>query len=245
MYNALIALAVGILVAACVKLAGFSIWAGVIPGTIAFLGVFILMARRIGQKMQLLVSAAQKELSVQPANAKDRQQRVDRGIQILEKGLAYKNWQPLVASEIHAQIGMLKYVSKDLDGAQRHLAQANPRNAMAHAMSGALYFQKKDPEKMRRAFDRAIKAGKKDPLVWAVYAWCLGQLKQRDEALSVLSRAVEANPNDAKLKASLASLQNDKKLKMRAYEPGWWQFGLEAPPMQQMGGQRRVQFQRR
>ncbi len=244
MYNALIALAVGLLVALGVKLAGFSLWAGLIPGTVAFVGVFILLARRIGQKMQVLVSAAQKELSVQPVNAKDRQQRLERGIQILEKGLVYKNWQPLVASEIHAQIGMLKYVSKDLDGAQQHLARANPRNAMAQAMSGALYFQKKDPQKMRRAFNQAVKAGKKDPLVWVVYAWCLGQLKQRDEALSVLSRAVEANPNDSKLKASLTSLQNDKKLKMKAYEPGWWQFGLESPPIQ-TGGQRRVQFQRR
>lgn len=244
MYNALIALAVGVAIALAVKLAGFSLWAGLVPGTIAFLATFIFLARRIGQKLNQIVAAAQKELSVQPVNAKDRQQRIERGIQILEKGLAYKNWQLLVAAEIHAQIGMLKYVSKDLDGAQKHLAQANPRNAMAQAMTGALYFQKKEPEKMKRAFNQAVKAGKKDPLVWAVYAWCLGQLKQRDEALTVLSRAVEANPNDPKLKASLASLQNDKKLKMKAYEPGWWQFGLEAPPMQ-TAGQRRVQFQRR
>ena len=48
-----------------------------------------------------------------------------------------------------------------------------------------------------------------------------------------------------KLKASLTQLQNDKRLKMKPYEPTWWQFGLEAPPMPTMGGGgggRRVQF---
>ena len=43
--------------------------------------------------------------------------------------------------------------------------------------------------------------------------------------------------------AGLTALQNDKKLKMKPYEPMWWQFGLESPPMA-MGNQRRVQFQR-
>ena len=245
MYNALIALAAGIIVTLLVKLAGFSLWAGIIPGVLVFLGTFILLARRVTQKLQLVVSAAQKELSVQPTNAKDRQQRVDKGIKILESGLVYERWHPMVGSQIHGQIGMLKYAMKDLEGAQPHLVKAGPRNAMAQAMTGALHYQKKELDKMRVAFERAVKAGKKEPIVWAVYAWCLMQTKQKDQALSVLARAVETNPNDEKLKASLGAVQNDKKLKMRAYEPMWWQFGLESPPMQGMGGQRRVQFQRR
>jgi hypothetical protein len=55
---------------------------------------------------------------------------------------------------------------------------------------------------------------------------------------------VEANPSDDKLKAAQTTLQNDKRLRMRAFEPLWWQFGLEQPPAQFSGG-RRVQFQRR
>ena len=70
------------------------------------------------------------------------------------------------------------------------------------------------------------------------------QNKEKDKALQVLARGVEANPSDEKLKASLAALQNDKKLKMKAYEPHWWQFGLEQPSPQAMGG-RRVQFVQR
>ena len=68
------------------------------------------------------------------------------------------------------------------------------------------------------------------------------------QALAVLARGAEANPADEKLKGSLVQLQNDKRLKMKPYEPLWWQFGLESPPPQMMGGGgggRRVQFTRR
>ena len=89
-----------------------------------------------------------------------------------------------------------------------------------------------------------MKAGKKEGLVWAVYAWCLQQTKERDKAIGVLGRAVAANPSDEKLKAALTALQNDKRMKMKPWEPMWWQFNLESPP-QDFGGGRRVQFQRR
>src|SRR5436305_1465776 len=81
--------------------------------------------------------------------------------------------------------------------------------------------------------------------VWAVYAWCLSQSKNKDEALKVMGRAVEANPSDEKLKAGLTALQNDKRLKMKAYEPMWWQFGLEAPPQLMPPGGRQVKWARR
>jgi hypothetical protein len=59
-----------------------------------------------------------------------------------------------------------------------------------------------------------------------------------------MARSVEQNPSDERLKTALSALQNDKKLKMKPFEPMWWQFGLEQPPME-YSGQRRVQFQRR
>lgn len=244
MYNLLIALAVGVALTLGVKLAGFSIWAGLVPGTIAFLGSYLFLARRIALKVQGLMSACQAELKGQPTSQRDMQQRLERAVRILESGLVYERWQFLVGPEIHAQIGMLQYMGKDLNGAKAHLSRANSRNYMAKAMEGALHFQRKDFPAMVGAFEAATKSGKKESIVWATYAWCLLQNKEKEKALGVLGRGVEANPTDEKLKASLTSLQNDKKLKMKPYEPMWWQFGLEAPPLQAMGG-RRVQFTRR
>jgi tetratricopeptide (TPR) repeat protein len=244
MYNLLIALAVGALVTLLVRVAGFAIWAGIVPGVISFLGTFILLARRVAQKVQLLSKAAEKELSVQSAHPRERQQRIEKAIKILEGGLVYDRWQFLIGPEIHAQIGMIRYVAKDLAEAEAHFQKANPRNFMAKALQASLYFQKKDYPAMEKSFEAAVKSGKKEPVVWAAYAWCLLQLKEKEKALKVIGRAVEANPSDDKLKAAQTTLQNDKKLRMRAFEPLWWQFGLEQPPAQFSGG-RRVQFQRR
>jgi tetratricopeptide (TPR) repeat protein len=246
MYNLLIALGVGVAITLGVTFAGFAFWQGLIPGLIAFVAVYLLLARRTGSQLQVLMNAAQKELQGQPTSQKDLQQRVDRAIKLMETGLAYDKWQFLVGPEIHGQIGMLKYMVKDWDGARPHFGKASSRNYMAKAMEGALHYQRKDFAAMKKSFEQAIVSGKKEPLVWAVYAWCLVQNKEKDEALKVLARGVEANPSDEKLKNNLAALQNDKKLKMKAYEPMWWNFHLETPPPQMLGGggggRGRVQF---
>ncbi len=217
MLNLLIALAVGLLVTLLIKVAGFAIWAGVVPGTLAFIGCYIFLARRIALKVQALSKSAEKELSAQPTNQRERQQRIEKAIKLLEEGLAYERWQFLVG----------------------------PDNFMAKALHAALFYQRKEYDKMERAFESAVKSGKKEAVVWAAYAWCLGQIKEKEKAMKVMARAVAANPSDEKLKAGLNALQNDKKLRMKAFEPLWWQFGLEQPPLQVQGGGRRVQFQRR
>jgi tetratricopeptide (TPR) repeat protein len=246
MYNLLISLAVGIAIALGVKLAGLSLLAGIIPGVLAMVATFVLLARRVAQRIQALMDTVQKEFASQATNPKDAQQKVERAVKTLEQGLAYDKWQFMVGPELHAQIGMLKYMVRDLDGAQAHFAHTGPRNYMAKAMEGALHYQRKNYTAMESAFEAAVKTGKKDAVIWAAFAWCLVQIKERDKALRVLARAVEANPSDEKLKASLAQLQNDKRLKMKPYEPTWWQFGLEAPPpAPTLGGGRRVQFTNR
>lgn len=244
MYNLLIAIAAGLVAGLLVLLFGFSVWAGIIPGVLVFLGLYVVLARRTATRVQKLVEEAQKELSAQPANERERRARVDKAIKILEQGLAFAKWQFMIGPEIHAQIGMIKYMMKDLDGALVHFRQANDRNYMARALEAALYYQRKDYKKMEQTFEVAVKSGKKEGLVWAAYAWCLSQLKEKDKALAVMARAVQQNPSDEKLKNGMVALQNDKKLKMKPYEPMWWQFGLENPPLPTLGGGRRVQFQR-
>jgi tetratricopeptide (TPR) repeat protein len=243
MYNLLIAFAAGVVVTVAVHLAGLPLLAGIIPGVLVFLGVYILLARRIAEKLKGLVNTAQKELQT-ISSQRDRDAKVAKAVKTLEQGLQYDRWQIMVASQVHGQIGILHYMMKDYAAAEPHLAQASNRDAMAQAMRGALYYQRKEYGPMTEAFERAVKAGKKEGLVWAVYGWCLQQSKERDKAIGVLGRAVAANPSDEKLKAALTALQNDKRMKMKPWEPMWWQFNLETPPPD-MGGHRRVQFQRR
>jgi len=244
MINLALSLLAGALVAIAVVLSQLPIWAAIVPAVIVFAVTYLLLARRISNKVQAIATLAQKELSVQPANPRERQARIDKGIKLLEQGLVYDKWQFLVGSELHAQIGMVHYMVKNYDVAMPHLLKANARNYMAKAFQGALYYQRKDYKAMEKAFEAAVISGKKEPIIWAVYAWCLLQLKEREKAIKVMARAVEKNPSEEKLKTGMSALQNDKRLKMRPYEPMWWQFGLESPPVD-MGGGRRVQYLRR
>lgn len=236
-YNLLIALGGAILTVLGLKLAGFSLVAGLIPGFIVLIGAYVLLARRIAKKLQALGEQAQKELMAQ---------RVPQAIKIFEQGFALQRWQFFVSNEIHANIGMLHYIAQDFAKARPNLEKSMKQNWVARAMLASQYFRDKDYPKMETTFEEVVKSGKKEGLAWSTYAWCLDKSDQREKALKVMVRAVEANPTDERLKANLTALQNNKKLKMRAYTPQWYQFHLEKPPAEFGGaGGRRIVYQRR
>jgi tetratricopeptide (TPR) repeat protein len=245
MINLLVSLAAGVAVAIIVKLFGFSLVAGIVPGTVVFLALLVVMGRRSFVQLQAVIQAVQAELSSMTANKKEQQAKADKAIKMLEAALPLGKWQFLIEAEIYGQIGMIKHLFKDFDGALAAFQKSSQRNYFAKAMQAAIYFQKKNFDAMKLSFEGAVKHGNKESLMWAAYAWCLMQNKQSDDALRVLSRGVEQNPSDEKLKKALTALQNDKRLKMSPWEPMWWQLGLESPPMQQpqfVGGGRRRGF---
>lgn len=245
MINLGISLALAAAVFAAVRLAGFPTYAGAIPATLLFLGAFVVLGRRSYNQLQKVMADVQAELQSMPPNPKERKVRVDKVIKLLEAALPLGRWQFLVEGQIWGQIGMLKYLFEDYDGAKAAFARSNPRDHYVKSMEGALAFKKKDFPAMEKAFEAAVTHGKKEGLMWATYAWCLLQNKEKDKALKVLARAVEQNPSDEKLKAALSALQNDKRLKMSPWEPAWWQFHLEPPPVQQQvqfGGGRRARY---
>lgn len=250
MINLLLSLLSGLGVAILVRLAGFSWVAGILPALLVLVGLYLVLARRTFARVQALMGQVQAELSSLAPTAKerDRTAKLERAVSLLEGGLSLAPWQFMVKGELHGQIAILRYMFKDYDNALKHFPEASQRNYLASAMHAALNFQKKDFAAMEKLFERAVQYGKKEGLVWAAYAWCLLQNREKDKAIKVLTRAVAANPSDDKLKGALASLQNDKKLKMKAWEPLWWQLHLEAPPAMQASFsefQRRPRFGRR
>jgi tetratricopeptide (TPR) repeat protein len=247
MINLVISLAAGLVVAIAVRLADFSLIAGIVPGTVVALGLYIVLARRSFTQLQAVVQLVQVELSGMTANKKEQQARSERALKLLTDALPLGKWQFMLESEIYGQIGMIKHLFKDYDGALAAFEKTGARNYYARAMQGSIYYLRKDFPAMEKAFEDAVNHGKKESMMWAAYAWCLTQNKETDKAVRVLSRGVAVNPSDEKLKKALSALQNDKRLKMSAWEPNWWQLGLEAPPMQQpqfMGGSNRRRMMR-
>lgn len=243
MYNLLISLAAGLLVTLAVRFGTNVGWVGSIaPGLLVVAVAYFLLARRTWKQLEAVFGAVQKDLMAQ---------RLDKAVQTLQGGFALAPWQFLVASQLHSQIGVLRYIREDYDGALPHLEKSFSRHGVARAMLALVRYRKKDLEGMRKAFDRASRDAKKEGLVWAAWAWVEEKEGRHDEAIAILSRGVKANPADDKLKAALQVLQNDKKLKLgKLYGEQWFQFRLEAMPPQVMGPMaggrgRRVTFQRR
>lgn len=233
MINLLLALAGGAAVTVLFKVLGFSLGPSLLPGILVLAGLYVVLGRRSFMQLQKLLQQVQAELSSMSPNKKEQQVKADKAIKLLESGLPLGRWQFLLEGEVHGQIGMIKYLFKDYEGAMASFLKTGPRNYFARAMQGAILFQKKDFPGMEKSFEDAVKHGKKEGLMWAAYAWCLLQNKESDKALKVLARGVEANPSDEKLKTALTAVQNDKRLKMKAWEPMWWQLGLEQPTMPQ------------
>ncbi|MEI7703865.1 MAG: hypothetical protein WCK73_04650 [Deltaproteobacteria bacterium] len=243
MYNLLISLAAGLVVTLAVLLGTNLGWVGsILPGLLVITATYFLLARRTWKKLEALMGEVQKELLAQ---------KFDRALQTLQGGFVLGPWQFLVASQLHSQIGVLRYVRQDFDGARPHLEKSFSRHGTARAMLALTRYRKKDLEGMRKLFDEAAKDNKKDGLVFAAWAWVEEKEGNHDRAIAVLARGLKANPSDEKLKAAAQALQNDKRLKLgKIYGEQWWQFHLEQMPGQMMApgggrGGRRVIYQRR
>ncbi len=225
MWNLLISLAVGVAVALGIRFGTEFGWvAAAGPALVAAVATYILLVRRIMKKMALLMEAVQREAQAA---------KVDKAIQTLQSGFALAPWQFLIAAQLHGSIGMLHYLNRNVEAALPHLEKSFARHWIARGMLGAIRYRRKDLAGAREVFEDAIKANRKEGLVWAAWAWILEKEDRHDEAIAVLGRAVKANPSDENLKSALQTLQNGKKLKLgKLYEEQWWQFQLEAPPTQ-------------
>ncbi len=229
MINLAISLAVGFAVGLAVKLATSLPWVGVVvPGFVAAAAVYILLSQRMRKRLEALFQVMQREVQAK---------KVDKALQTLQGGFALARWQFLVSAQIHSATGQLLYaVQGDVDAALPHLEKAYSRDWVGRGLLAAARYKKRDVAGAKKVFDDAVKANKKEGVLWAAYAWILEDAGEHEEAIRVLGRAVKANGSDEKLKASLQALQNGKKLKLgKLYAEQWFLFRLEAPPPQFVG----------
>lgn len=224
----------------------FSAFAAILPGLIAFFAAYVVFTSRAMKQVNALSAQAQKEMQAQ---------KFDRAVETFKRGFALEKRQFLVGPLMHTNLGTLLYAKGDFQAAKPHLeaserwgfltrALLGQNYAILRAMLGCFYYRSRETEKMRAAFESAVKQGKKDGLIWSLYAYSFFKLGDREEATRILGRAAQTNPNDEKIKANLLALQNNKRMRMKAYTPQFYQFHIDPPPPELTGG-RRVVWQRR
>jgi tetratricopeptide (TPR) repeat protein len=233
MYNLLISAAAGAAVALAIQLGTSFGWAAAFfPGLVVMTAVYVFIAFRVRKRLELINAEVQKELMAR---------HVEKAVAALQSGFSLGPWQFLAAAQLHASIGMLRYVTDDLEAALPELEAGLPRTWLARlvnrdwtgrAILAAARYRKKDLAGTWPLLEDAVKVAPKEGLAWSVYAWLLEKEGRHDDAIRVISRGAEAAPNDAKLKESQQALQNGKKLKLwKLYAEQWYQFRLEPPRM--------------
>jgi len=248
MYNLLISLAAGVAVALAIAFGTSYGWiAAVFPGFLVATALYVYVAFRVRKQMEAVGEVVQRELMAK---------HVDQAILALQAAFRLAPWQFLVKAQLHSQIGMLRYLTGDLEAAVPELERGLPRgwlaklayrDWMSRAILATARYRKRDVAGALALYEEAVGVGEKDGLAWSVYAWVLEKEGRHEEAIRVLGRGAAKLPKDEKLKDSLQSLQNGKKLKLwKLYDMQWFQFGLEAPQqVDPTGGRARRQVFRR
>ncbi len=250
MYNLLLSLAAGVLVALAIAFGTSYGWvAAVFPGLLVATALYVYVAFRIRKRLEAINEVVQRELMAR---------HVEKAIQALQGGFALAPWQFLVAAQLHANVGMLRYLVDELDAALPELEAGVPkgwlarlvyRDWMTRAMLAAARYRKKDLAGALALLEEAVKYGEKEGLAWSVYAWILEKEGKHEEAIRVLGRGAAKLPKDEKVQESLQALQNGKKLRLwKLYDQQWYQFRLEPPRMEMdpaAGRARRKVFRKR
>ena len=224
MINLLLGLGAALAVILLSSLLRISLWISLPLGLLAGAGLFIWQGRKVQQELEQIFTRAGELL---------KKQQFEKAIEVMQEGYKFSSRQFLVKGSIDGQIGVVQYLRKKNDEAEPLLASASMQHYIAKAMLGILQWKRGEKKKARETFGLALKTGKKESLLYAVYAYVLVEMGERDRAIETLNRGLGICKGDERLITNRNLLQNGKALKMKVYGEQWYQFLLERPMIRQ------------
>lgn len=224
MINLLLGLGAALAVILLSSLLSIKLWVSLPLGILAGAGVFIWQGRKVQQELEKIFTRAGELL---------KKQQFEKAIEAMKEGYRFSSRQFLVKGSIDGQIGVVQYLRKKNDEAEPLLASASMQHYIAKAMLGIIQWKRGEKKKAKETFDLALKTGKKESLLYAVYAYALVEMGERDKAIEILNRGLGICKGDERLITNRNLLQNGKALKMKVYGEQWYQFLLERPMIRQ------------
>lgn len=197
---------------------------------ILFVVAWILLARRLGYRLQPAMSRAQKQMEAGMMEA---------AMESLEAMLPMSKWVPMLRGQLVAQMGLLAYHSGNEEKAMSLLEGASARAADARLLLAAIHFKKGDQERALAILRLTAAVNKKHALLHNTYAWMLHKVERSDEAQALLANYLKKDATNAPTKDNLLRLQNRTRMTMQGFDMQWYALGLERPP-QAMGQIRRA-----
>lgn len=224
MINLLLGLGAALAVILLSTLLSIKLWISIPIGLLAGAGLFIWQGRKVQQELEKIFTRAGDLL---------KKQQFEKAIEVMKEGYRFAPRQFLVKGSIDGQIGVVQYLRKKNDEAEPLLASASMQHYIAKAMLGILQWKRGEKKKAKETFALALKTGKKESLLYAVYAYVLVEMGERDRAIEVLNQGLGICKGDERLITNRNLLQNGKALKMKVYGEQWYQFMLERPMIRQ------------
>lgn len=219
MLNMFISLAISALASALmVKFVTANMPIVALVSILSFFVPFILIVRVVMKKVEALMYSAQRDMQ---AN------RAEKAISNLKDGYKYAAWQFYIKQQINSQIGSIHYMKRDFNDAIPFLEKGFVRNWISMSMLGIAYMKKNKTSKMIETFDKAVSGSRKEPMVYALYAFCLEKIGERQKAIAILEKGLKKTANDERLQENIELLQAGKKMKMKGFGDTWYQFHLE------------------
>lgn len=194
-----------------------NMWITMAVSAVVFAGIFMLLTRITMKKVGALMEVAQRDMM---AN------RSDKAVKELLDGMKYGAWQIYVKQQIQSQIGTIYYLKRDFKEAVPYLEKGFVRNWVSMSMLAVTYMKKNKTSKMVETFGKAVSGNRKEPMVYAVYAFCMDRIGERGKAVEVLKKGI-AKTSDERLQENMALLESGKKMKMKGFGDMWYQFHLE------------------
>jgi predicted Zn-dependent protease len=220
--NLLLSLGAAAVLAILARLLAMPLWVGIPMGLVAGAALFIYLGRKVQQDLEKVFERAGELL---------KKQKFDAAIAAMKEGYKYSTKQFMVKGSIDGQIGIVQYLRQKNDEAEPLLRSASMQHYIAKAMLGILQWKRGEKKKARETFDLALKTGKKESLLYAVYAYVLLEMGDRAKAIEILNRGLDICKGDERLLSNRTLLQNNKAMKMKVYGEQWYQFMLERPMM--------------
>jgi len=201
-----------------------SLWLGIPLGILAGFGLYFYLARRSKSQLEAIFERAAESL---------KKQQFDAAIAVMKEGYKLAPQQFGVKGSIDGQIGVIQYIRRKNDEAEPLLKSASMAHYIAKVMLAILQWKRGEKGQAKKTFDLALKAGRKESLLYGVYAYVLNEMSERNAAIEVLNRGLKACKGDERLLANRSLLQNNKAMKMKLFGEQWYQFMLERPIIRQ------------
>ncbi len=224
MINLLLGLGAAIVLVLLFSLLKISLWLSIPLGLLAGGALFVWLGRKVQAELEKIFNRAGELM---------KKQHFDAAIQVMKEGYKLGPRQFLVKGSIDGQIGVVQYLRKKNEEAEPLLKSASMQHYVAKAMLAILQWKRGEKKKAKQTFELALKAGKKESLLYGVYAYALNEMKERDAAIEVLNRGLKVCQGDERLLTNRSLLQNAKPMKMKIFGEQWYQFMLERPILRQ------------